>query len=460
MVLDFDPTEAVHRPADLARLVDAVGRAAPEDETDWLEWKRSGDLTGKETQFKLSKEILGLANRDPVDASRFVGGYGYVIVGAEAGTCDGVVRLDVADLDKGMRRYLGDDGPHWSPHYVAHAERDVLVIKVEPPRDGDPIFTLRQEFSPHREGTIFVRKGTRSEPASSADVERLVRRANASPSTPPLGPNVAVAATGEAIVVREDEVRSHIAHIVSEMADDIVAEGRKELGVEGEPSSGLDGMMASIRGTAHAAAYGDDWDQWVSTVVAWQAPAMDAAWTRVLELLTEEDIGRIDLRVENLSEENLTSVRVTLHLAGDHLLAFDEDGAPIAEPPDRPKAYRPTPSFLGGVSLGGFDLSSLELPSALPSFRGQMVVADTEVERRSDGNVDVHFNLGDLRPREGRTIGPAFIIAMNMNDASTLTANWSATSKDTSGVRTGTVALSVSGAVDGERAAEIGTRCL
>jgi hypothetical protein len=82
-----------------------------------------------------------------------------------------------------VKRYTGDDGPTWSGHPVRIEERTVLVVIVEPPLDGDPIHTLRREWTSndktkkgYQEGAIFVRHQARSLQASSADVAALQRR--------------------------------------------------------------------------------------------------------------------------------------------------------------------------------------------------------------------------------------------------------------------------------------------
>jgi hypothetical protein len=52
----------------------------------------------------------------------------------------------------------------------------VLVVTVEAPRAGDRIFTLRREFGRARDGTVFVRKGGRTIPADSGDLDALQDR--------------------------------------------------------------------------------------------------------------------------------------------------------------------------------------------------------------------------------------------------------------------------------------------
>lgn len=163
MTLDIDPTVPIRRPADQRALVQAVIGAQPENETHWLEWKRTLRLDSAEGRFAIARQILGFANRHPDRAARFTGGYAYVVFGAEPGTAPGVDCIDVADLDPGLRRYLGDDGPLWSADYITtDSGTSVLLITVDPPRWGDRIFTLRRRTRPKARARTTRTKGPSS----------------------------------------------------------------------------------------------------------------------------------------------------------------------------------------------------------------------------------------------------------------------------------------------------------
>ena len=176
-VLNVDPTRLPGRPAEWVAFLTAVEHAAPGDEQTWLEWKSTLDLTSRrDVGMILSKAILAMANRDPDDAVRTMGGHGIVIVGLEAGTVHGVTHLDNADLDKTVSAYVGADGPRWEPKWYKREGKDVLIVVIDPPCWGDPIWTFRKQIEKYADGTIFVRKRARSEPANSVDIARLSQR--------------------------------------------------------------------------------------------------------------------------------------------------------------------------------------------------------------------------------------------------------------------------------------------
>jgi hypothetical protein len=119
--------------------------AGSADEAFWVECKNNGfDPAESEGRLKTARAILSFANQMPDIAATACGGLAYVIIGAEPGGVDGVTVHDGADLDNWLIKYLGGDGPTWTPSYVKHGDKDVLVIVVVAPRWGDSAHTLWQ----------------------------------------------------------------------------------------------------------------------------------------------------------------------------------------------------------------------------------------------------------------------------------------------------------------------------
>ena len=66
----IDVSKPFRYPSELKRLVQAVRAAGEYDETRWIEWKRSLDLTAVEGIRHIARQILGFANREPRVAAR------------------------------------------------------------------------------------------------------------------------------------------------------------------------------------------------------------------------------------------------------------------------------------------------------------------------------------------------------------------------------------------------------
>ena len=176
MPLNVDSSRALRSPKELADLVQAVLTASANDETTWIEWKNGLVLVDRDARVKLARHILGMANRPVDEASRQAGGCGYIVIGAEPANCGGVTEIDPADLDGGLRPYIGSDGPRWSPHYVNSQGKSVLVITVDPPRRGDRAFTLQKAYENYYAGQIFVRRPGRTISAEPGDIRALEDR--------------------------------------------------------------------------------------------------------------------------------------------------------------------------------------------------------------------------------------------------------------------------------------------
>jgi hypothetical protein len=129
MTLNLDSSKAFRRPMDLQALAQAVLAADPADEADWIEWKSQQPLRTPEGRGRAACHILGFANRHPDRAARNAEGCGYLVIGVEPGRLVGAERIDPAELEAGMRPYLGDQTPQWSLHiFLSKANRSLSSL--------------------------------------------------------------------------------------------------------------------------------------------------------------------------------------------------------------------------------------------------------------------------------------------------------------------------------------------
>lgn len=175
------------------QLITAVYNADAGDECDWAEWKSSLDLSSRHGAFHIGRAILGFANRDPAICTHPFGGTAYVIVGAEPGNIEGIEPTDGAQLQSKVARYVGSPSPFWRHQYIQPAEangKTVLVLEVPPPKPGDPGYPLATGYEPDKanqgdsknraggqSGTMFIRRGSKTERANHAEMIMLMNRA-------------------------------------------------------------------------------------------------------------------------------------------------------------------------------------------------------------------------------------------------------------------------------------------
>jgi Schlafen, AlbA_2 len=191
-LIDIDGTAPLP-PGRLDELVTAIHNAESEDECDWAEWKSALDLSSKHGAFQISRAILGFANRNPATSTQPFGGTAYVVVGVEPGNIDGVLPIDGAQLQSKVARYLGSPNPFWRHHYVRPVEasdKTVLVVEVPPPKPGDRPYPLANTYEPDKataqgakeksggqSGTLFTRRGSKTERANYDEFIMLIDRA-------------------------------------------------------------------------------------------------------------------------------------------------------------------------------------------------------------------------------------------------------------------------------------------
>ena len=181
MAVYFDPNRLPGNVEVLEDLVNAIGEAGDsEGERSWLEWKSELDLKEAKGRFKLAKEILAFANRDVQEAQRFCHGCAYVVVGASEKGIHGIPpEIRTQQVEQALASYLGKgrEAPRWEPVFISpDSQHNVLVVKVEPPQDGDPIYSLKKEFNNYGQGTVFVRGVEESRPADPDQLRTLQRR--------------------------------------------------------------------------------------------------------------------------------------------------------------------------------------------------------------------------------------------------------------------------------------------
>ena len=168
----------------VSEVVDVVFQAIGAAETVELEWKLQWDLSTRPRRADLARHILGMANRDPDQAARLFGGHAFLVIGVEPGRIGSAPELDPADLVQLLTPYLGTQ-LGWRPTYVTYQGSRALVITVDPPYWGDPIWRLQRSSEDPRTGrllqagAVFVRRAGTTVPADADDIQRLEARAQA-----------------------------------------------------------------------------------------------------------------------------------------------------------------------------------------------------------------------------------------------------------------------------------------
>lgn len=421
MPLVIDSSRAFRSPLEVTGLVQAIVGASPNDESDWVEWKNGALMLGqKAAYFAIARHALGMANRLPGNAALHAEGCGYIVVGAEPGQYQGVTEVDPADLDAGIRPYLGSDGPRWSAQYVKPQPHggSVLVVTVEPPRRGDPLFTLRKEYDKYLAGAIFVRRPGRTDQAGPGDVQNLADRYAAADHTITL--HVRPTGIDKPLVIPLDANHTR----VFEAWEARARTGLLSLSSSAESTGGFRLADAFRRDLVKEhEEYKEDVDKYLKEC--------RSCYLKTVAALTAQDGDRLTrLSLVNTSDRNYTEVRIEIRIQAS--LMYIQDPDKLTKPPKRPEPPRiPGKNSIRQDASFPYNLySSLSLPSS------KMPVIPTPSKfdvTRTDSSTIVTYELSRIRPEQQIPLDPAFILAIDQADGE-VEITWRVTAGNVDGV--------------------------
>jgi hypothetical protein len=402
----IDVSKPFRYPSELRRLVDAVRNADENNETRWIEWKSTLDLTNPNWIRHLAKQILGFANREPRVATSWAGGHAYLIVGASPGELKGVNPIDPERLTSQIQPYVGSD-INWNPEYIAIDCTQVLILIVEPPRPGDPIHVLYKDLESYKAGAVFIRRPGQTGQANAEEMAMLQRR---------------LLERGSNIEIDLKAVNSTIEtqpHFDSRISDWI----REEM-------SRLNGFPAIER-----AKYSDE--------------ARIAQRNRALWHYYRHIQASLSLTLTNNCDRNFSQVGVQLTMGDGPVDIYDskvlklvDDDEP--ELPDLPKemdAGIAQPSITA-LLTSPYSPPPLNTPHAPPPFNFPNYQHREWAAHKVDGQIFVYFDPVDVRPYYKIELPPLPLV-VNTKPSSVISIDWIATATNVNGMSRGSVALTV-----------------
>jgi hypothetical protein len=437
--LDLDTSRALRTPTDRRHLIEAIRDAdQQETEPDYIEWKSTVDLSTKRWKAEIARQVLGFSNRDPQVAARNFEGCAYLLLGVEPGNLCGVKPIDMAELEDGVSPYVGN-GPQWDPHYeIVEGGASVLVITVEPPRQGDPPFRLRREFSftddqgnqvHWQSGDTFIRKRGKTVRATAADLDILDRRHLAQPKRPQQLPVALSPQDDNPIVLSSIDLTEEARRAWIEAERQMLLSPIRSM----ENSSAEEKTVFTVADERSAEAY-------VSQVEAYLEKAEAHLLAELRLRAVDREIGKIVLKLSNESEDNLNEVRVELTLSYDGIVAaFDkidliELEEAVGDFPRRPAIWGRSQRVarLAGV-LGGFRPTPI-LPNVSLPPKGWV---------DNSSSAQIFYPRRDMRPLHQYEFDPVYIIIDQSHAGQTLKADWMATARNVSGIARGQLTLRV-----------------
>lgn len=407
-----------------AKLVTAVVAGDDRQERHFLELKSDLDLTKKNDVAKIAKYILGSANRLPELAATAFEGYGVMIIGVAPREARGVPPIEVLEISKIVSQYLGAAGPHWDLVRVPveGSANEVLVILVDPPRDGQKPFPCRKDGDGLIDGRIYLRADGETREAKGDELDRLIERA-AFHAPPDVSFEVAISGQAHPLDINEaNTLEAYIAKTSHRLLDALPrpepqpTSDAVESDRENSLPSGLAASMAISESQLKAFSMLQEMakshqslvssfvdvepekrteDGYRRSIAHWEQNVREA-WPQAVDELAGRMLTGITMVVKNTAKTFFHDVELKIHLEGevraiDH---YDDDRAihrADLDLPAPPRAWGPTerPKF-GGLHASPQYMASPYVPSTYRS----------PLDWKNSGSIDLKLSVGDLRPRE------------------------------------------------------------
>ncbi|GAB3264685.1 hypothetical protein [Arthrobacter pigmenti] len=343
----------------------------------WLEQKSQMDPLKSPGLGKIAKCLIGMANRQPSVSSRAMNGHGLMVCGLNKGARVGVSRTEDHELENALRVFLGDEGPVWTSRRLPadHADREILILVVDPPQEGDPIHVSFKESEGISDGGVFVRSKTETRSVRGSEHRALVQRMLLGGGKPDLDITVELATPLYGAIWEPSLLEKYLER----------ERGSLLSSLNSSQSGNRISNASSLVGAAHQRQETRTQQRFENEVRKWSDDSIEST-DDVAEAYLARALPAAIFRITNKSEVFLKNVEVEVHLEGEvrHVVHHDEAKLNIGQClPDRPRKYGPyneSPLGLAGISSG-----YLGIPWQ-SSFR-------------NSGSIDAVFQESALRPR-------------------------------------------------------------
>ena len=435
-MIAYDTTKAPTGHLGRQRLLNAIYEASATDENEWVEFKAGVDPSTKAGCAHIARAIVAFANRDPARAQRWMDGNAYVIVGLEPGNAPGAVVVDPAIIHDGVNALIAAPAPGWDLEYTTYNMTQVLVVTVEPPKPGDPIHCIGKAGPNVDNGNIYVRRPGKSDRARADDIRRLSARL-ISVNQDTISIDVTAIVPAWEGLPRSTRPDNWIERWLDAERAILLAPLERHLNIP--PLTGVDRFGLSSFGISRAASlsaheiaetpedrspdgYRAEVEKHLERCRDGFPGAEERAAARVLPVIVWS--------VDNLSEDNLENLVVTVHVEGD-VFAYDSvDNFTL-----RPERYK-RPRLWGPQKLAGrldqFNPHFVTLPSPVayqpPSPRPTI---------QNGGSATIEFPALHLRPRSTEVLEADLVLMVMPNVSGPIRCTWTATASNLSAVGKG-----------------------
>lgn len=413
------------------RLVAAVADSDDRLERHYLEVKGPLDVANRSAAAKIAKFILGAANRQPHVASTAFQGWAVMVIGVSEGSIVGMPPIEMMELDRLVQPYVGvrGKGPHWDVMRVPapDADNEVLLVLVEPPTPGQPMYVCRANGDGITSGRIYMRADGETREANADEIDLLVERSRVT-SVSEVDFEVEIVGGVIPYVFNEEAtLEAYLSHKKRALFE---AEKAPQSSASGGLKSVRDSTAASLVGAISAAfppiAEDRSPQAYRAAISSWEAGFRERWAPAVVEHLGQL-LPTMEVRITNRAKTFFEDVELHLHLEGDvkgtevlqELTRRPED-FDLPSPP-RPWGDRPNPG------LPGFKIAPDQLHWAA-QMPGSFVASNSEW--KNSGSVDCTIDVGDLRPSSTwHHVDDDLVLVLPAGGADSVRVTWKITAR-------------------------------
>lgn len=325
-----------------------------------------------------------MANRLPEVAAKAMDGHGLMVCGLSEGKRIGVRKTEDHELENALHPFLGASGPLWTTHRLPSDNRDkeLLVIIVDAPSNGDPVFACLKESEGVTDGGIYIRSKTQTRPVRGQEHHALVSRLLAGNKKPELDISVELVTPLHAVRWGADLLDTYLKESESLLLGSLpTSEVSPVQTLNQSLTKSLVGptMVAEKRSQA----------EFTQEVEKWKTAGRKCV-DDVAKLYVSMALPGAVFKITNKTETYLKDIELRIHLEGAVETALLDDSRKLRlneVVPRRPREYGPyTIPF--GAMLPSFSVGS-------QGFLGP----NWESSFQNSGSVDAVFAESALRPK-------------------------------------------------------------
>jgi hypothetical protein len=453
MALELDTSTPIRSPSRQRELVRAIYDANPsEQETEWLEWKTQVDLTKKRWRAEIGRQVIGMANRDPNTAAQWADGCGFIVLGVAPHQLVGCPIYDNAQIEDWLTPFVGrsPNAPQWASTPIRIDNKDVLLITVEAPRQGDPIWPCRSSYmadvgagepkSASVYERVYVRHRAKTEEAKADDFQMLSARAAAAGVRRLAGISLDVGSGTAVCIDRRGETID--AWIEAErrqllLPPEGTASSSGAGAFEGSAFEGVRQLTGAVAAFTMDRRSRTDYQKEVDEYLSKLAKNMPIF---MMAAAQQRELGCVNLAVHNNTDDAISGLQIEVTLTSSSVWAVEDGELDELQFPSRPVKFGQASPFGLGT---GFD------PRLLSSLGGRVVIPgrSISVKHKADDGYVVTYPQTDLLPRSSVELDEIYLFADVEHAGGVIEATWEGRAKSLSHVLPGVIAIPVSDVV-------------